>query len=208
MLPCVKKMLVEQNLQKHMLFDIGKLDTLPVHGLGQRGIADLVEHEVSLAAKQHNFGDGWQYFEARSKRSPEDFSLKHKDGKVIYYDVKTHDMNGDFCMPNLISLDRARKIIKSDIELIYIFVKYKVSDESFLQIDSIDFIPLNKISFSCIEIQNLGLGVLQLKNAHKPIDFYSDTRHNWLVELNKRALAFYDKQIAKFEKLKDQYYDY
>lgn len=187
-----------------MKFDISEIDNEDVTGLGQRGIADLVEYGVSAIASKTNFGAGWEYFEPRSKRSPEDFALKHEDGRVIYYDVKTHDVDGEFCMPNLVSLDRARKIVQSDVDMIYIFVKYKVTS-GILKIIDVQFIPLYKIAMSSIEIQNLGLGVLQIKNAHNPIDFYSESRDNWLQELNKKAIGFYSKQITKFERLRAQY---
>jgi hypothetical protein len=187
-----------------MNFDIENLSIPYVPGLAQRGYADMIEDEISKIASKTNFGGDWKYFKARSKRSVEDFSIR--DGKKsIWYDVKTHDLNGEFCMPNLISIDRCRKVLSDpDQDLIYIYVKYRIDGASVV-IENIEFIPVYEIAFSSLAIQNLGLGVLQIKNAHKVLDKYTKGRYNWLKEFSGMVVQFYDKQAKKFEQLKGKW---
>jgi len=167
-------------------------------GLGQRGIADIIEMVVSKACRdEFMFDELWTYYPARSKRSMEDFSLRG-DKMTYWYDVKSHDLNGDFCMPNLISIDRLRRVINDDSqELVYIFVDYIMND-----IKEIKFLPIHKISHQSLAIQNLGLGVLQLKNAHDPIIPFEGTKREWANEFSRMAIAFYEKQAKKFNQLK------
>lgn len=186
-----------------MKFDINI--SIPfVEGLAQRGYADMIEDEISKIASVTDFGGNWKYHKARSKRSVEDFSIQ--DGKkAVWYDVKTHDLDGEFCMPNLISIDRCRKVLSDDDQdIVYIYVKYRVTKPA-VEIVSIEFIPIYEIAHSSLAIQNLGLGVLQIKNAHNKLDKYTEGRYNWLEEFSKMAVVFYDKQAKKFEKLKGKW---
>lgn len=173
-----------------------------VPNLEQRGYADMIEKLVAEEAKKHNPS---QFQSARSKRSIEDFSY-HLPSKYVWYDVKSFDSNSDFSMPNLVSIDRLRKVINSPVvareELIYIFVEYKVDDKlRQVEIKKIEFRPVTSINPSVLAIQNLGKGVLQIKNMHNSVDMYNGTEQEWMKEISVMAQNFYSKQIAKFQKL-------
>lgn len=170
-----------------------------VNNLEQRGYADMIEKLVAEEAKKFNPSE---YHPASSKRSIEDFSFQNTN-EYIWFDVKSFDIDSDFSMPNLVSIDRLRKVINSKIEhIVYIFVEYKIDhNNKQVHINKIEFRPVYTICPSVLAIQNLGKGVLQIKNMHNSVSTYSGTKQEWMQEISNMAKAFYSKQIVKFEKL-------
>lgn len=139
--------------------------------LQQRGIADLIEGIVADTIILRHGGEA-----ASSKRSIEDVMV----GNSTYVDIKTRDVNADFSMPNLISIDRLRRLYDEPAnELVYIFVDYEVlteendqaiyTQERYVVIRSVEIRPIETISWDNLHIQALGKGQLQLKDAHNPI---------------------------------------
>ena len=173
--------------------------------LQQRGIADYIEGTVrDVIIARHNGRP------ARSKRSIEDVMV----GDFTYVDIKTRDVNADFSMPNLISIERLRKLyIDPKNELVLIFVDYAVeteevdsamySREKYAAIKSIEIRPIESISWESMHIQALGKGQLQLKNAANPTKLYRLGRLQWLAQLKSESLLFIDKQIAKLCKYRE-----
>ena len=170
-----------------------------VDNLEQRGYADMIEKLVADEAKKNN---PKEFRQASSKRSIEDFSY-HTYSKYVLFDVKSFDSGSDFSMPNLFSIDRLRKVINSTMEeLVYIFVEYQLDHTNRkVDIKKIEFRPVYSINPSVLAIQNLGKGVLQIKNMHNSVSVYDGTKKEWMVEISAMARAFYTKQIAKFAKL-------
>ena len=170
-----------------------------VDNLEQRGYADMIEKLVAEQAKTNN---PLQFRKARSKRSIEDFSY-HLDNQSIWFDVKSFDVNSDFSMPNLVSIDRLRKVMSDDTQdLIYILVDYRLDhDNKKVTVDKIQFRPVYTIDPSVLAIQNLGKGVLQVKNMHNSLDRYTGSKEEWMKQISSMAYNFYEKQIAKFKKL-------
>lgn len=170
-----------------------------VDNLEQRGYADMIEKLVAEEAKKHNPSE---FRPAKSKRSIEDFSF-HTYSKYVWFDVKSFDVDSDFSMPNLVSIDRLRKVVTSTMEeLIYIFVDYKLDHKNRkVTIEKIEFRPVTSIDPSVLAIQNLGKGVLQIKNMHNDVHTFTGTKKEWMDEISVMARAFYAKQITKFQKL-------
>lgn len=174
--------------------------TVPyVDNLEQRGYADMIEKLVAEEAKKNC---AKAFNPARSKRSIEDFS--YRGSKTTWYDVKSFDVDSDFSMPNLVSIDRLRKVMGDPTQdLIYILVQYKLDHKNRkVTVEEVEFRPIYSINPSVLAIQNLGKGVLQIKNMHNSLDAYTGTRDDWMKEISKMAMAFYNKQILKFQKMK------
>lgn len=170
-----------------------------VDNLEQRGYADMIEKLVAEEAKKHNPSE---FRPASSKRSIEDFSY-HTYSQYAWYDVKSFDVDSEFSMPNLVSIDRLRKVMTSKMEdLIYIFVDYKLDHVNRkVDIQKIEFRPVYTIDPAVLAIQNLGKGVLQIKNMHNSVDKYTGTKEEWMKAISVMAQNFYAKQITKFKKL-------
>ena len=169
-------------------------------GLGQRGIGDLLEDCVKDAYRQHlSDSDTYRYLKPTTVRSIEDFSVAG-EGRV-YYDVKTRDLDRDFSMPNLISAKRLYRLYQHEnVELRYALIEYRGADNT-KEVVGYTERPIESIDWSCLSVQNLGEGQIQLSCTGDPAIFHG-TRQEWMLELKQRMQVFLDHTISKMEKRK------
>ena len=162
------------------------------HQLQQRGIADKIEQSCNDILKE--FFDSVK--PAKSRRSIEDVTVNG-----CFIDHKTTDVARDFKMPNLISIDR---LIKLETPLLYNFVKYDSDKKEIIDIDVLNVYELN---WDCLSIQNLGAGQLQIKD----MDCFMKsprtnlTKSEWIKNLQKESVKFYDKLILKTNQRKQKW---
>ena len=148
--------------------------------LQQRGIADKIEDACNKII-QENFDD---VAPARSNRSIEDITIGN-----VYVDHKSSDAARDFKMPNLISIDRLRKL---DRHLIYNFIVYNSREKKIIKTFALDVYELN---WDHLKIQNLGKGQLQIVNMNQFLESPQTTltKDQWKDTLKQQAIAFYRK---------------
>ena len=160
--------------------------------LQQRGIADVVE-TLCLQILTDNLDD---VRPPKSRRSIEDINIGD-----VYVDIKTSDVSLDFKMPNLISIDRLRKL---DKELIYTFVIYDAYKNTINKVFSLSVYELN---WDHLAIQNLGKGQLQIKNMTEFLRSPKSSlgREEWKQKLKFKAIEFYGKVKADAQKRQDEW---
>lgn len=148
--------------------------------LQQRGIADKIEDACNQIITE-TFD---RVEPPRSRRSIEDINVDDS-----YVDHKTSDAALDFKMPNLISIDRLKKI---DRPLIYNFVIYDSDKKQILDTFALDVYELN---WDHLKIQNLGKGQLQITNMSEFLESPKTnmTKQQWLDRLKVEAIMFYQK---------------
>ena len=156
-------------------------------GVQQRGIADKIEDACNEIIKA-TFKD---VRPAKSRRSIEDVNIGN-----TYVDHKTSDAALDFKMPNMISIDRLRKL---DRELIYNFVVYDSNKKEIIDTFALNVYELN---WDYLKIQNLGKGQLQITSM---VEFLKApktklNKEQWLERLRAEAVAFYKKVQKDAEK--------
>lgn len=156
-------------------------------GIQQRGIADKIEDACNEIIKA-TFKD---VRDAKSRRSIEDVNIGN-----TYVDHKTSDAALDFKMPNMISIDRLRKL---DRDLVYNFVVYDSNKKEIIDTFALDVYELN---WDYLKIQNLGKGQLQITSM---VEFLKNprttlTKEQWLERLRDEAVAFYKKVQKDAEK--------
>lgn len=135
------------------------------------------------------------YKASTSVRSPEDFML----GDILV-DVKTRCINREFSMPNLISVDRASKILADQTrDIWYWFIDYEVHADGTFSIVSSDLTPIWHLNWEALSIQNLGLGQIQISNWAMLKD-PAPARAFWCLNLTKRTREFYVRLQQKLEK--------
>lgn len=156
-------------------------------GLQQRGIADLFEDACNKIIKEHF----QNVVDATSRRSIEDISIGQ-----AYVDHKTSDQALEFKMPNLISIDRLRKL---DRPLIYNFIIYNSRSQSIIKTLVLDVYELN---WKYLKIQNLGKGQLQISSMSDFLKdpIYPGDKAAWIAELKTQAVQFYEKVKRDAEK--------
>jgi molybdopterin-binding protein len=171
--------------------------------LQQRGIADKIEDIVCSQVMKLK-SSGLAVEAATSKRSIEDIQIK--EGANLYkIDIKSHDVNSDFSMPNLVSIDRLRKFYEKDTNfLVYIFVDYKTVGTT-TTIEKIEVRLVEELDWSILAIQNLGKGQLQIKNMNSELIFTTPNRDEWLSVLKTNAIDYYNKLVSKVERYKKEW---
>ena len=156
-------------------------------GIKQRGVADLVE-DKTIKQCQLSFEN---VKEGRSKKSTEDMSFGEAlNPNSIWFDIKTHDVNGDFSMPNLISMDKMfKEIIDVDRELFYLFQDYILVDNKVTILEK-KIIPYWKLELDNLGIGNLGKGQLQIKNMKNPYINENNTKEMFRDEMVQMYISF------------------
>jgi hypothetical protein len=171
-------------------------------GSGQRTIGDLLEFkviEILKSLKDDNLIN--EYVEARSKKSVEDISLIGNDIHH-YVDIKTHNLDLDFSMPNLTSIEKLREILLDENKsLIYVFISYKIQ-ENLVIINNVEVKYIWNLDFSILRIGSLGRGQLQIKNMNNELIFNDDSKLTWFEKLKKVVNLYHDSRIKKIEKEK------
>jgi len=161
----------------------------------QRGV---IEHIQILCYEQISglIEEGLVVTDTLSVKSIEDVEIKY-DNNVYKIDIKVHDISKDFSIPNLISIDKARKYLKKTTNhIIYIFINYKIN-EDMVKIVDIHVKPIESLDWSYLTIQNLGKGQLQLKSTDNIFFNDNTTRKEWFDKLIKEGKEYYDRLILK-----------
>lgn len=137
------------------------------------------------------------------RRSMEDMAFYDNADNYYAIDVKTHDMNTRFSMPNLISMQRLAKFYRNDTNTFCILiVDYKVV-ENHIEYQSCHFKPIEYFAWSCLTLGALGWGQIQIKDSNRLRFEEQPSRKRWMLELCDVASAFYDAEIGKIAERKD-----
>ena len=119
---------------------------------------------------------------------------------MFKFDIKTHNIDAKFSMPNLISVKRLNKYLQDDKnQLIYIFVDYAIND-NIVVITDIKVFHIYQLNWDCLHIQNLGKGQLQIKNSLYISINKSNNRNDWHIQLKSNIEIFYKKLIESIQK--------
>ena len=170
-----------------------------VDGGQQRTVGDLIESKVSEILKNTSSDLITEIRAPRSKKSIEDVTLV-SSGITYYIDPKTHDVNSDFSMPNLTSIEKIKKLfLKSTEELVYVFVSYRIQ-EGVINIVDVKVFFIWELDISILGIGALGKGQLQIKNANESLVFTSKGKENWYDDFKKVVQVYLKKQITKIKK--------
>jgi hypothetical protein len=170
-----------------------------VEGAQQRTVGDLIERKITEILYNSNNELISEKRLARSKKSIEDITLI-SNGITYYVDSKTHDMDSDFSMPNLSSINKIRKLSQlNNKDLIYVLVSYVINDRMFI-IKDIKVFFIWELDSTILGIGALGNGQLQIKNANKNLFFTSKEKFEWYSDFKKLVQDFLNKRIIKIKK--------
>ena len=168
------------------------------NSLQQRGIADKIEELVCNKIKTINT-NGLLVEDASSKRSLEDIQITDENNNLYKLDIKTHDINADFSMPNMVSVARLLNFYQTETNnLAYIFVDYK-EENNVTEITNIIIKLVEELSWDILAIQNLGKGQLQIKDMNSELIFIEPNREVWVQQLKVNMVEHYNKTIRKIQ---------
>lgn len=133
------------------------------------------------------------------RRSMEDMAFYDKQGNYYAIDVKTHDRDSHFSMPNLISMQRLAKFYRNDTNTFCILVVDYHIDTQYIIYDNCHFRPIEHFSWSCLTLGALGWGQIQIRDSNYLAFETTPCRKQWMLQLCEMAEAFYVNEIGKIE---------
>lgn len=173
--------------------------------LDQRGIASIIENNVQqhFECNQQLF----EYSEPTSVRSIDDFKLSIGD-ETYLIDIKTHDRDRDFSMPNLISTERLFKLYQDPN------ITFGIAILDYAHLDSVlhnkiitktKFLPIENISWESLSIQNLGHGQIQITNLNNELKTFNGTRKQWMAQFALEMVKYQDKLLMKLNERREKW---
>lgn len=170
-----------------------------IGGAEQRAYGDILQSkavEILLESKNNLVTETKP---AKSKRTMEDVTLI-SDRVSYFIDLKTHDKNAGFSMPNLTSINRIRKVFSSDKkELIYALISYVLQDNMVI-VEDVEVFFIWELEPSILSVGALGMGQLQIKDANQELLFTEQGKTIWYSEFVKIVQVYLQKQKIKIEK--------
>lgn len=134
------------------------------------------------------------------RRAMEDMAFKDQNDNYYAVDVKTHNVDTDFNMPNLISVKRLATFYKNDNKnnFCILIVSYKVIDGN-ITYQNCFFKRIENFNWSCLTLGALGWGQIQIANANNLSFLENDStiRKSWMLKLCDKLFTFYDEEISK-----------
>lgn len=138
-----------------------------------------------------------------TRRSMEDIAFKDNNGNYYAVDVKTHNLDTQFNMPNLISVKRLANFYKNDSNTFCILIiSYRVDDNRIIYEDC-KFTPIEAFSWNCLTLGALGWGQIQIANANNLLFNQTVSRKQWMLDMCDRLEWFYDEEIGKIVERKN-----
>ena len=143
-----------------------------------------------------------------SRRAMEDIAFHDKNGNYYAIDVKTHNTDTQFNMPNLISVKRLANFYKTDTNhFCILIVSYSVVDGK-LEFTSCKFKSIEEFDWSCLTLGALGWGQIQIANANNLMFNESMSRRHWMDMMCERVNKFYDDEMRKLNERKEWFEKY
>lgn len=134
-----------------------------------------------------------------TRRSMGDIYVIDSESNHYYVDVKTHNLDTDFNMPNLTSIDRLSKYYarpNTNNYFLILLVEYTLSEQG-VNFNTVNLFPIENLSWNCLQIESLGWGQIQIKNANKVEIDTEFTRNEWMIQFYDHVNAYYNIVLQK-----------
>lgn len=191
------------NIEQNLLNYLNKHAQTIVHTFSPRIVGDALqafigEHLSMCFPKEFSTKFETDF----ERRSMEDMAFYDNENNYYAIDVKTHDIDSHFSMPNLISMQRLARFYRNSTNTFCILlVEYKVVD-THLEYTKCYFKPIEYFSWTCLTLGALGWGQIQIANARNIIFNTTPSRKTWMLSLCDAASLFYDNEIGKIAERK------
>ena len=169
-----------------------------------RAVGDAVQKflakrfEECLSEISFNFNSDF------SRRSMADLAFNDKERNYHVVDIKTHSLDGEFSMPNLISIERLFRFYEDSKNFFdLLLVDYSIENDKIV-FKKVKFQSIENLDLNCLTIGALGWGQLQIKSMEK-VNFLEIERGEWLLKLLEKIEKFYDAEKKKIESRKEHF---
>lgn len=171
-----------------------------------RAIGDAMESIIKEQFKQICKNINPDIYDIKVKfarRAMEDVAFSYDKNHHVF-DIKTHNLDAEFHMPNLTSVARLDSFYdnpRNFFAVIVIDYKIKtVNNENALDIIDIKISNVEQLDWDCLRIGALGAGQLQFKDAADIRILPNQTREEWMYLFYKELVAYYQKEVNKNRK--------
>ena len=134
-----------------------------------------------------------------ARRAMADVAFTDWSGNYFVVDIKTHNKDTDFNMPNLTSVERLSRFYRDDKNFFVIVLAEYRSNENRIIFDSVRLFPIEHLKWDCLTIGALGWGQIQIANARIVNIDRDQKRKNWMISICDVLDAFYLKESDKIK---------
>jgi len=132
-----------------------------------------------------------------ARRAMADVAFTDRHENYVVVDVKTHNEDTAFNMPNLISVERIARFYGDDTNFFSLLIaKYTMADGRPVFRDVL-FVPVEHLNWDCLILGALGWGQIQIANARVVHVDTMQTRKQWMLKLCDALDLFYPREIEK-----------
>ena len=162
-----------------------------------RAVGDAIQDILSENLSQIVGDLGINSTAAFARRAMADLAFNDSMGRYYVVDVKTHNLNTVFNMPNLTSVERLARFYEDHSNYFVILkIDYSVLKTS-ATIKKVNFVPIEYLSWECLTLGALGWGQIQIANSNFVKVLPGNNRKKWMLEMCERLFEFYPAEIAK-----------
>ena len=135
-----------------------------------------------------------------ARRAMADLAFTDIYNNYIIVDVKTHNLDTSFNMPNLTSVERLARFYEDDSNYFSVMIIEYAKKNNFFFVSNIFFIPIEFLNWDCLTIGTLGWGQIQIANANTIHINTEQTRKSWMLSMCDVLDIFYPKEKSKIDK--------
>lgn len=168
-----------------------------------RAIGDAIQSIITADFEKIVANYCKRYSSDFARRAMADLAFEDKKGNYYVIDVKTHNVDTKFNMPNLTSVQRLAKLYFNEdyIEKDYfclLIVRYRTKELD-LNVLDVHFVPIENLDWSCLTIGALGWGQIQIANSRNIEINRTLKRKQWMLQMCDELDDFYPREIAKIQ---------
>ncbi|MDH7605338.1 MAG: hypothetical protein QHH13_10585 [Melioribacter sp.] len=137
------------------------------------------------------------YIFPTSRKKSANIIFDGEDGLKYHVDIITHNVETEFNMPNITSVDRLQELYVDNRNIfVVLLIDYKPS-ESKNNIVNVHFTPIEFLSWECLTIGALGAGQIQIRRASVITKIEKYSRKTWMNDFTEHMIEFYVNENYK-----------
>jgi len=162
-----------------------------------RAVGDAVQNLLEDNLQTILGGDIKDYAPEFARRAMADIAFKDQDDFYYIVDIKTHNVNTSFNMPNLTSVERLARFYQDDKNYFIVLLIAYIVKGIRIEVKRVEFVPLEFFAWDCLTIGALGWGQIQIANSNKINIVSHYSRKKWMLKLCDTLFEFYPHEIGK-----------
>ena len=165
-----------------------------------RAVGDAVETIIGEHFREILGENCKEFSDKFARRAMADMAFYGMNDAYYIVDIKTHNLNTQFNMPNLTSVERLARFYEDDQNYFtLLMIKYHAVENK-ISFQDAHFVPIEFLSWECLTIGAFGWGQILIANANNIKIHENYSRKKWMLELCDALLLFYPKEIEKIGK--------